>query len=74
MATGNGRSDSRVCEGGRLKGGRTPGGEVQPGDDRRDAKMESPSFHKNLTMRFCLQVLIVAALETLHTSLGFFIF
>lgn len=42
MATGNGRSDSRVGEGGRLDQRR--GGEVQPGDDRRDAKMASPSL------------------------------
>lgn len=73
MATGNGRSDSRVGEGGRLKGGgRTPGGEVQPGDDGRDAKMATPSFHMNLTVRFCLQ--FVAALETLYRSLGILMF
>lgn len=74
MATGNGHSDSRVGEGGRLKGGRKPGGEAQPGDDRLHAKTASPSFHMNLTMRFCLQVLNVAALETLHRSVGTFMF
>lgn len=68
MATGNGHSDSRVGEGGRLRGGRTPGGEVQPSDDRRDAKMASPSSHMTLKMRFCLQVLIASALKTLPRS------
>ena len=42
MAAGNGRSDSRVGEGGRL---RTPGGEERPGDDRRDAKTASHEPH-----------------------------
>lgn len=53
-----------LARGGRLKGGPTPGGEVQPGDDRRDAKMASPSFHMNRAMRFCLQALLVTGLET----------
>lgn len=55
MATGNGRSDSRVGEGGRLKGGdERQGGEVQPADDRRDAKTASRCFHMSLATEWGL--------------------
>lgn len=58
MASGNGRSDSHVGDGRPPEeGGERQRGEVQPGDDGRDANMASPSLHMDPPVRFCLQVL-----------------